>query len=85
MKISFTGNFIREYGKLPHHIRKTTDKRLGLLLSNPRHPPLNIKKMNDPRNIWEGRITESYCFTFQIEDDICILRKIGAHDMLRKP
>ncbi len=85
MKISFTKNFIRNYCKLPQHIQKTTDKQLELLLSNPRHPSLNIKKMNDPRNIWEGRITESYRFTFQIKEDIYTLRKVGTHDMLRNP
>ena len=85
MKLSFTKTFIRGYRKLSGEIKETTDKQLGLLLSNPRHPSLGIKKMNDPRNIWEGRITESYRFTFQIEGDIYILRKVGTHDMLRKP
>ena len=85
MKLSFTKTFIRGYRKLSGGIKEITDKQLGLLLSNPRHPSLGIKKMNDPRNIWEGRITESYRFTFQIEGDIYILRKVGTHDMLRKP
>jgi len=41
---------------------------------------MNIKKMNDPRNIWEGRVTLSYRFTFQIENDTFIMRKVGTHD-----
>ena len=84
-KIRQTAHFKKCYKKLPQHIQKTTLKQLGLLLSNPDHPSLNIKKMNDPRNIWEGRITKSYRFTFQVEDDVYILRKVGAHDMLKKP
>ena len=85
MKFYLTERFKKQYKKLPQPIKKTTQKQLGLLLSNPDHPSLNIKKMQDPRNIWEGRITKSYRFTFQIEDDAYLLRNIGTHDILNKP
>jgi hypothetical protein len=35
--------------------------------------------------IWEGRVTTSYRFTFQIEGDTYILRKVGSHEILKKP
>ena len=85
MKLLFTKTFIRDYRKLPQRIQKTADKQLELLLTNRNHPSLNIKKMQDPRNIWEGRVTESYRFTFQIKEDTYIMRKIGTHDILKKP
>ena len=85
MKLLFTKTFIRDYRRLPQQIQKATDKQLGLLLSNPQHPSLKTKKMQDPRDIWEGRISESYRFTFQIEGDTYVLRKVGTHDILRKP
>jgi mRNA-degrading endonuclease RelE of RelBE toxin-antitoxin system len=85
MKLTFTKTFIKAYRKLPPHIQEHSDKQLELLLSNPNHPSLNIKKMNDPRNIWEARITYSYRFTFNIKDDTYILRHIGTHDILKKP
>jgi len=85
VELYFTEKFKKKYKKLPQQIKKTTKKQLGLLLSNQEHPSLNIKKMQDPRNIWEGRITHSYRFTFQIEGDIYILRNIGTHDILKKP
>jgi mRNA-degrading endonuclease RelE of RelBE toxin-antitoxin system len=85
MKLSFTKTFIREYRKLPQELQETVDKQLGLLLSNQRHPSLNIIKMNDPRNIWEGRVTASYRFTFQIECDTYVLRRVGTHDTLKNP
>lgn len=85
MKLAFTKTFVRDYRKLPQDIQKLTDKQLGLLLSNSQHPSLNLKKMNDPRDIWEGRITISYRFTFQIAGDIYVLRKVGTHDVLRNP
>jgi mRNA-degrading endonuclease RelE of RelBE toxin-antitoxin system len=85
MKLSFTKTFIRDYRKLPELLQETVDKQLELLLSNQRHPSLNIKIMNDPRNIWEGRATASYRFTFQIEGDVYVLRRVGAHDTLKNP
>ena len=85
MKLAFTKTFVRGYRKLPQDIQGLTDKQLGLLLSNPRHPSLNLKNVQDPRGIWEGRITMSYRFTCQITEDTYILRKVGTHDVLRNP
>jgi mRNA-degrading endonuclease RelE of RelBE toxin-antitoxin system len=85
MKLLFTRTFVRDYRKLPQDIQKLADKQLELLLSNAHHPSLGLKKMNDPRNIWEGRVTMFYRFTFQISEDIYILRKVGTHDVLRNP
>ncbi len=85
MKLAFTRTFLRDYRNLPQDIQQLTDKHLGLLLSNPKHPSLNLKKMKDPRDIREGRITTSYRFTFQIAGDIYVLRKVGTHDVLRSP
>jgi len=35
--------------------------------------------------IWEARVTKNYRFTLQIQGDFYILRKIGTHDMLKRP
>ena len=85
MKILTARPFDKYYEALPSKIKTLTDQKLRLLLHNPRHPSLQIKKMNDPRNIWEGRITESYRFTFQIMQDTYLLRRIGTHDVLKTP
>ena len=85
MKLLFTRTFIKNYRKLPKRIQSTTDKQLEYLLSDPEHPSLNIKKMKDPREIWEGRVTESYRFTFQIQEETYVLRKVGSHDILKYP
>ena len=85
MKLFFTNSFIRDYHALPDQPQKTADKQLKLFLSNQRHPSLNIKKMQDPRDIWEGRITKGYRFTFQMSGEVCILRRLGTHDILRTP
>ena len=95
MKLWFTYSFIRDYHALPGQLQKTVDKKLKLFLDNRRHPSLNIKKMQDPRgnanrkmtprDIWEGRITQGYRFTFQMKGEVCILRRLGTHDILRTP
>ena len=85
IKLFFTRAFIKNCRKLPKRIQSATDKQLEHLLYDPEHPSLNIKKMKDPRKIWEGRVTESYRFTFQFQEDIYILRKVGTHDILKNP
>ena len=85
MKLLFTRTFVKNYRKLPKRIQNAADKQLEYLLFAPEHPSLNIKKMKDPREIWEGRVTDSYRFTFQIEEDQYILRRIGTHDILKNP
>jgi len=85
MKFSFTHSFIKDYRGLPDQLQKTVDKKLKLFMGNQRHPSLNIKKMQDSRDIWEGRITKGYRFTFRMEGEICILRRLGTHDILRTP
>jgi mRNA-degrading endonuclease RelE of RelBE toxin-antitoxin system len=85
MKLSFTHSFIRDYQALPKHLQKMVDDKLALLISNPRHPSLRLKKMQDPRNIWEGRITKGYRITFHWQEDLFILRRLGSHDILKTP
>jgi mRNA-degrading endonuclease RelE of RelBE toxin-antitoxin system len=85
MKLYFTRSFIKDYQRLPESLQKAVDHKLELLLKNPRHPYLKIKKMQDPRNIWEGRMTKGYRFTFQREGETLMLRRLGTHDILRTP
>ncbi|MFH1090295.1 MAG: hypothetical protein V1742_01880 [Pseudomonadota bacterium] len=85
MKLLFTKSFIKDYQSLPLKLQKAVDKQLVIFIDNPRHPSLSIKKMEDPRHIWEGRITQGYRFTFQIEGDTYILRRLGTHDILKRP
>lgn len=79
MKIQTTKPFDEDYEALPKEIKKRVDKQLALLLDNPRHPSLRLKKLKGVKDIWEGRITKDYRFTFQIAGDTYILRRIGKH------
>jgi mRNA-degrading endonuclease RelE of RelBE toxin-antitoxin system len=85
MNIRTTRPFDQDFAQLPESIKRQSEKQFQLLLTNPRHPSLRLKKMEDPRDIWEGRITRGYRFTFQIVGETYLLRRIGTHDVLRRP
>ena len=85
MRLERSEGFKRDFQALPESIRRRAEKQLALFLQNPRHPSLRIKKMQGFTDIWEGRITQSYRFTFQIREERCILRRIGTHDILETP
>ncbi|MFZ5452014.1 MAG: type II toxin-antitoxin system RelE/ParE family toxin [Thermodesulfobacteriota bacterium] len=85
MKLFFTESFIKDYQALPDQLQKIVDRKLELFLNNQRHPSLQVKKMQDPRDIWEARITKGYRLTFQIKGNVCLLRRLGTHDILRTP
>lgn len=80
-----TQRFDEDFAALPPAIKTRARKQLALLLQNPRHRSLGVKKMQGYDTIWEGRITLQYRFTFSLEGDTCILRRIGPHDIERHP
>jgi mRNA-degrading endonuclease YafQ of YafQ-DinJ toxin-antitoxin module len=85
VKVQTTRPFDEDFKALPEEIKKRADKQLALLLENPRHPSLRTKRIKGVKDIWEGRITRDYCFTFQVIGDTYILRRIGRHEeTLRK-
>ena len=85
MRIQTTKPFDSDYDNLQKGIKERARKQLTLLLENPRHPSLRLKKIKGHPTMWEGRITESYRFTFQIVEETYLLRRIGTHEILRTP
>src|SRR5574340_296850 len=85
MKFFYSNDFQKCYNLLPEDIRDKVNEKLALFLTNSRLPSLRIKKMKGFEDIWEGRITKSYRFTFQIKGDVYILRKAGPHYILKNP
>jgi addiction module RelE/StbE family toxin len=84
MKVAFTKPFKRDYKGLPENIQELIDKQIAHLLENPKHPSLQIKKMESRQTIWEARITKGYRMTFQIVGDTYLLRRVGTHSILKK-
>jgi len=84
-KLRILNGFKKDYKKLPSAIKDKTDKQLMLLLENPKHPSLNLHPVRGTKSIWEGYIDYHYRFTFELEGNFYVLRKVGAHDMLKRP
>jgi len=84
MKVQTTRPFDRDYAGLPDAVKTQVDKQIALLLSNPRHPSLRLKRMRGTEGIWEARVSRGYRMTLNIAGDIFILRWVGAHDILRE-
>jgi mRNA-degrading endonuclease RelE of RelBE toxin-antitoxin system len=80
-----TDRFRKDFRRLPREIQGRLDKVLTLLLTNPRHPSLRVKKMEGAPGIWELRVTDNYRITFEFAEDAVILRRIGTHNVLRQP
>lgn len=80
MKIVFTKPFVRDYHKLPEETQKQFDKQLRFLMTNPRHPSLQARIVDQRRRIWKAKVDGGYRFTFEIKKDVLTLRAIGTHD-----
>lgn len=85
MKVAFTRPFKKDYQGLSGNIRQNVDEQIIRLLDNPKHPSLRTKKMEGHQTIWEARITGGYRMTFQIDGDTYLLRRVGTHDILKRP
>jgi mRNA-degrading endonuclease YafQ of YafQ-DinJ toxin-antitoxin module len=91
MRIIRTESFKQDFQALSGLIKRHTEQALRFFVANLRHPSVQAKKMegqrdSEGRDIWEARITQACRFTFVIDQDIYILRRVGPHeDALRKP
>lgn len=86
----FSPRFKKRYGDLPPGEQARVDRALLLLNENWRHPGLHVKKIKGHSGVWEARVSQGYRLTFQIEGkyqglDVCALRTVGPHDILRDP
>lgn len=86
MKVFAYEKFRSFYKKLPAQIQRKTDKQLRLLADNPRHPSLQVKKIQGTSGIWEARVDRKYRLSFEWTSDTLYLRVVGNHDdVLKNP
>lgn len=83
MKIRRSKRFLKEYIKLPENVRKKLDRKFNQLIQNHQHPSLDTKKMVNRDELWEARIEIHHRLTFEIRDNILILRRVGTHEIDR--
>ena len=87
LKLTRTERFKKSVLELEGRAREKLRKQLELLISNPRHPSLGVKKIKGTGAIFEARVNDRYGFTFEYgEKGEIILRVVGPHDStLKKP
>lgn len=75
----FSSKFQKRFKKLHPLLKNKFAKQLELILTNPRHPSLNIKKMGG-LDIFEARLNYHNRFIFKIVNDEIWFYSIGPHD-----
>ena len=86
MNVYYTELFEQKVKELPVEIKKVLRAKLDLMIENPRHPSLRVKKIQGQAAIFEASITMSIRLTLQYSEDGILLRNIGEHDQtLKKP
>ncbi|MGB7294217.1 MAG: hypothetical protein WBC70_01380 [Candidatus Aminicenantales bacterium] len=87
LKLARTERFKKSALELDGRTRKKLRKQLEILISDPRHPSLSVKKIRGTKAIFEARVDDHYRFTFEFgERNEIILRVVGPHNSaLKKP
>lgn len=80
MSLIFTNRFKKAYQRLPQNIQGKVKKALRLLVENPRHPSLRVKRIQGTDKIYEGRIDLKYRFSFEFDNEDIMLRNVDNHD-----
>ncbi|OHA48870.1 MAG: hypothetical protein A2806_04215 [Candidatus Terrybacteria bacterium RIFCSPHIGHO2_01_FULL_48_17] len=79
MRFYFTAHFAARYRRLSPRAKTQTDKALGFLLRDLRHPSLHAKKYDETRGIWQVRVTKTYRLYFLIEGEAYVLLDVKTH------
>lgn len=77
--------FKKDFKSLPKEINQKLPKILERFSSDLRHPSLHVKKMEGTDDVWEMRVTDNYRITFQFLKEGVLLRRVGTHNVLRRP
>jgi len=86
IRLRYTNRFQRAYTGLTAENTERVKKALRLLVENPRHPSLHVRRIQGTEGIWEARAGLSIRLTFEMHGDLILLRNVGAHDeALKKP
>jgi mRNA-degrading endonuclease YafQ of YafQ-DinJ toxin-antitoxin module len=81
-KVEFINRFVRSYKNLDKKSSALVEKAISLLVNNPHHPSLRMKRIQGTKNIWEASAGMSVRITFMISEDVIQLRNVGTHDQI---
>ena len=75
-----TERFKRAYRKLESAEQELVKKALRQLMEDRNHPGLRAKRIQGTDGIWEMRAGRDIRVTFEIVNDVAVLRNVGHHD-----
>lgn len=84
MRLQYTQRFERAYVNLEAGDAARVAKAIHLLADDMRHPGLRVRRVQGTSDIWEARASHSLRLTFEIHEDLLILRNVGPHDKVLK-
>lgn len=79
MRMLFAKKALHDYQSAPTEVKQAADKQFNFLLKNFGHPSLRAKKYDEPKGVWQGRITRGWRFYFQIRGDVYYIITIIKH------
>ena len=79
MNFRLSRHAVRDYDALPLSLQARADKQFAFLAANLRHPSLDAKKFDIPRDVWQGRITRDYRFYFRMDGDTYEILRITKY------
>jgi len=87
LRLTLTERFKKSALELEPEIRAKLSKELELLVSDPRHPSLRVKKVRGTVSIFEARVDRDFRFTFEFgRRREIVLRVVGRHEpALKRP
>ena len=77
--------FDRSFKRLPKRIQSDVLEKVERFFDDPTHPSLRVKCIRGIERIWEMSITMNYRLTFELDEQRVLLRRVGTHDVLRRP
>ena len=80
MRIYYSELLTQKVAAQDEKVKKILKKKLMLLIENPRHSSLRVKKIQGQKNIFEASITMSIRITWQYYGEGLLLRNLGEHD-----
>jgi hypothetical protein len=77
---SFTSRRFREmYANLPQQVQLRARRTYLLFRSNPTHPGVNFKKVDEENNIYSARVGLGYRALGRMDGEVIIWFWIGSH------
>jgi mRNA interferase RelE/StbE len=79
MRWSHTRRSERDYRAAPSAVQDAFDKQIRLLVADPHHPSLRVKKYHGAADLWQARVSRDWRFYFTIEGDLYTIVAIIPH------